>query len=135
MPTKIPKQIVSKYRNKISYCLSKHRHDSCAEADYCNSLLADQQAGKILGYDVQFPFEVAIGIKHIVDFIVYPARGALMEAHDVKGVQTAVWRMKHKLFLERYPQIKYVVVNRKEDNPWTNKKKRPALPKHLCRPS
>ena len=106
---RIPKEIRSKYHNKISFCLLKHRHDSRAEAAYCNSLLADRQAGRIGGFEVQVPFDLGAEIKHIVDFVV---SSSTVEVHDVKGFQTAVWKIKHKLFVEKYPGIKYVVVNR-----------------------
>ncbi len=108
-------------------CLSKHNHDSRAEAEYCNSLLADKQAGRILGFSVQVSYDVGPAIKHIVDFVVMKQdplgfvgiAGRLpvyYEAHDVKGFQTAVWKMKYKLFVDRYPKIKYVIINRKEGN-------------------
>lgn len=110
----------SKYGNKISYCLLKHRHDSRAEADYCNSLLVDLKADKIRCFNVQVSVDVGPGIVHVVDFAVSTTNNKnwpyFDEVHDVKGFQTAVWRMKYKLFVAKYPHIKYVIVNRKEDN-------------------
>lgn len=47
-------------------------------------------------------------ITHEVDFS-YDCKGTRV-VEDVKGVQTAVWKLKHKLFLSRYPEIDYRVV-------------------------
>lgn len=101
----------SKYGNKRTACLLKHLHDSKAEATYCNSLLADLQAKRIAAFTVQFCFSVGPNINHIVDFLIRRLDGS-QEVHDVKGMATAAWRMKYKLFCSVYPNIKYVVVKR-----------------------
>lgn len=126
---KIPREVLralgltkNKYGNKRSRCLLKHDHDSRAEADYCNSLLADKQSGRIVGFRVQQRWPVGPGIVHVVDFEIFGNMGLVIEVHDVKGFETAVWKMKHKLFCDKYPHIKYRVINRKEDNGRTSRK-------------
>ncbi len=132
---KIPHKILvalgvtkNKYGNKRSSCLLKHDHDSRAEADYCNSLLADKYNKKIIDFKVQQRWEVAPGINHVVDFEVerWEIKGCVachrIEVHDVKGFATDVWKMKYKLFVAKYPYIKYVIINRKEDNGRTSRK-------------
>ena len=109
----------SKYRNIPTTCLSKHRHDSRAEADYCNYLLASVQQGKITGYEIQKPFELAPGIVHVVDFLVCLRGdamfgGVIEEVHEVKGTETKEWCIKYKLFRQKYPHIKYVLIKKGE---------------------
>ncbi len=121
----------SKYHNVISMCLLRHKHDSRAEADYCNYLLACKQNKLITGFAIQVPFEVADGIWHYVDFLVDMLPTKLpfpQEVHEVKGVQTKEWILKKKLFMSKYPTIKYVVINKKKeaDNGYTSKKRRSA---------
>lgn len=111
-----------KYGNRRCTCLSRHVHDSRTEADYCNGLLADMQSGRITFYQIQVPYEVAPGITHVVDFLVqYPdprisksTAHTLFEVHEVKGVQTREWKIKYKLFVEKFPHIKYVIIDRRK---------------------
>lgn len=123
----------SKYGNKRTRCLSRHIHDSKVEAEYCNGLLADKDAGRILEYFIQYPFVLAPGIVHVVDFYVVHSMKILPEVHEVKGHQTKEWKIKYKLFVDKYPNIKYVIINRK-DQSWTSKEKgRPAFPARLLK--
>lgn len=108
----------SKYHNKISMCLLKHTHDSRAEADYCNYLLACKQNKLIHCFEIQVPYLVAEGVWHIVDFLVHMPLNKIPfveQVHEVKGVATAEWKIKKKLFMAKYPHIKYVVINKKKE--------------------
>lgn len=44
---------------------------------------------------------------HKVDFVIHYKWGK--EVWEAKGLPTPTWRLKHKLFLDNYPNIKYVV--------------------------
>ena len=46
---------------------------------------------------------------HIVDFVLSNKDGSL-EVWAFKGVETKDFRIKHKLFLDNYPDIKYIIV-------------------------
>lgn len=46
---------------------------------------------------------------HVVDFVITRIDGKT-EAHEVKGVETDVWKLKKKIFEANYPHIKYVVI-------------------------
>lgn len=107
----------SKYGNHKVCCLSKHTHDSKLEANYCNRLLAMKQKGEVQSYIIQKSFDLEIqGIlicRHIVDFYITfdDADGFLrQECHDTKGVKTADWVIKRKMFQALYPNVQYKVI-------------------------
>ena len=76
-----------------------------------------QKNGSIYSYKTQIKYPMIVKGKlicnHIVDFEVYQKCGFHPEIHEVKSkaTMTAVWRIKHKLFLTLYPSIKYIVVS------------------------
>jgi len=95
--------------------------DSKKEAWYYGDLKIKKRAGLIDSFERQVPYDLyayvpsVAGVfpaekiaKHIVDFIVYV--GGRKEAHEVKGMETAIWRLKKKIFEANYPSIKYVVI-------------------------
>jgi hypothetical protein len=48
---------------------------------------------------------------HIVDFMVTFADGRV-EYHEVKGLETPAWSLKHKLFCAQFPDTVYKVIRR-----------------------
>jgi len=123
-PKGLKSKKMSKYNNRKTYCLMRHLHDSKFEAGYCNRLLAMKQSGEIQHYDVQVPFWLPGGIKHIVDFVVKPGPDFSREVHETKGFFTAVARLKKKLFEEKYPDIPYkVIYQNKRRKVWRKKTK------------
>lgn len=119
-----------KYRNIKRACLSRHEHDSIFEANYCNRLLAMQQKGEIVSYAVQVPFDLTVNgvlvCRHNVDFLVrikdgLPVVQENTEVHEAKGIRTAAWSIKRKLFQALFPGIKYVIIQ-KRIKPWGNRK-------------
>ena len=86
--------------------------DSKAERDYYAQLMLMLKTRTILGVERQVKFDLIIGAKlicrHIVDFVVIDKAGR--SVHEVKGMETAVWRLKKKLFEALYPAIPYVVI-------------------------
>lgn len=53
-------------------------------------------------------------VKHEVDFDYVETTTHQHVVEDVKGYATAVWKLKRRLFVERYPHIEYRIVT-KED--------------------
>lgn len=93
--------------------------DSRMEAARYTELRLLEQAGQIEGLTRQPEYLLLPGftdaagkrhraIKHIADFSYFENGRLIVE--DVKGVETAVWKLKHKMFLWRYPHIEYKVV-------------------------
>lgn len=89
---------------------------SKAEKRYAEHLELLKKAGEILRYTMQpsFPLRSIDGhevCKYVADFEVeYPDR---LEVHEVKGMETAVWRLKEKWFRADYPHIPLIVIDAK----------------------
>lgn len=91
------------------------------EAAYYGQLKMMKAAGMISAFDRQYVFHLfaqdggpgrttGTGIgKHIVDFLVIFPDGR-REVHEVKGMETDVFKLKRKIFEANYPQIKYVII-------------------------
>lgn len=93
--------------------------DSAAEARRYQQLVLLQKAGEITWLEAHKSFELEPkagklrAITHVVDFYYFePGQGVVVE--DVKGVATAVWRLKYNLFQRRYPNIEYRVIRAKD---------------------
>ena len=96
--------------------------DSKREAGYYGELKIKKAIGQIDSFERQVSFPLyamrdlgIVGVEeskkvctHVVDFIVHV--GGRKEAHEVKGMETAIWRLKKKIFEANYPSIKYVVI-------------------------
>jgi hypothetical protein len=97
-------------------------HPSRVEAEYCDQLWTlqncDRPPVKNFRWNVRFDL-VVNGVKigfHKVDFVVEYWTVLQPEVHEVKGVQTAVWALKKKLFEALYPAYKYVVIKKQIEN-------------------
>lgn len=113
IPKPEKKKKANKYNAKSCRCLSKHApHRSRFEASVCNNLLADLQEGKIRSFRPEIKYELySEGIhicNHYIDFEVVELNGSL-RAVEAKGLKTAIWRIKMKLFQANYPHIPYEV--------------------------
>lgn len=83
--------------------------DSKKEADYAATLdLLKRASNKkecVLSYEMQVPFQVILNekkiCKYFADFRVHYADGRL-EIVDVKGMKTAIYRLKKKLVEAQY---------------------------------
>lgn len=101
----------SKYRNK-KVQIGKHVFDSKAEARYYSHLKLMEKAGEILFFRLQPRYRLLDGfekhgkkhrpIDYVADFEVHHKDGTI-EVVDVKGMQTQVFRIKEKLFNQKYP--------------------------------
>lgn len=105
-----------KYGAKRCQCIYKHDHDSQKEAMWCVKLNQELMEGKIRNLFKEPVYDLRVnGIvicTHSPDFDYERLVGLSwrVEVMDVKGMQLPVWKLKHKLFMACYPEIKYVVV-------------------------
>lgn len=104
---------------KSSY--KNYTYDSQKEANYAAELDLLKKAGKIKGWDRQFPVDVYPEGKHLfttkVDFRVHALDGSY-ELHEVKGWITEKqpdYKLKRKCielyWLPKHPEYQYIVIN------------------------
>lgn len=94
--------------------------DSQLEANRYCQLMVLVRAGEIYGLTVHPRFELypktthdgkkLRAIVHELDFSYYEEGNPRMIVEDVKGMETAVWRLKYNLFVRRYREIEYRVI-------------------------
>ena len=93
---------------------------SKAERDHALFLEGEKQARRIEDwvYERKFPLYAWSHEKgriqvcvHIPDFLVF--KKDRLEVHEVKGVKTAAWSLKKKLFCANYPLYGYKVISAK----------------------
>jgi hypothetical protein len=94
------------------------KFDSKSEARYYLSLLQMQRDGEIIQIELQpvFILQEKPRIKYVADFEVKWADGTV-EVLDVKGVQTAAFRLKSKLYKAMHPSKPLMIVTR-EGREW-----------------
>lgn len=109
----------SKYHNK-KCVLGGITFDSKIEAQRWLVLQDMQRTGKIFNLELQKAFQIGAGRKYLADFY-YTLPDGQEVVEDVKGVETAVFRLKLALFGEKYPNIKFYLV--KKDKIYEVKKK------------
>jgi len=103
-----------KYNNKHTW-VDGVCFDSKKEADYYGTLKLLQKAGAIKGFCRQCEFILSEGnestnaIKYIADFIVFKSDGTF-DIVDTKGIETDVFKLKHKMFKTKYPELKLKIV-------------------------
>lgn len=80
--------------------------DSKKEAKRYGELLLLQRAGVISNLQLQVPYilinksKYGRAIKYVADFVYYENKQIVVE--DVKGIRTPVYRLKKRLFEEKY---------------------------------
>ncbi len=85
------------------------KYASKAEGRYAASLHLRKAAGEILGWLEQVPFHLPGGVKYVCDFQIFEADGTVRFV-EVKGFETAVWKVKAKQVAELYPWLTVEVV-------------------------
>ena len=113
------------------------RFDSLAERNYALWLEQERLAGRVDQW-VHHPGSVdLVGDNHVVvgtmqpDFAVWVPDGS-RQYHEVKGMATAAWRLKRKLFEAMHSGNEYVVVDASHVNPpllFDDRRKRKAARK------
>ena len=108
---------MNKYKNKkvqVDMCV----FDSIAESKRYKELKLLEKAGKIKEVELQPRFLLQEGFKkngktyrkieYVADFQ-YEENGKLV-VEDVKGIQTDVFKLKHKLFEHEYPDFELRII-------------------------
>ena len=107
----------SKYKNKKTQ-IDMYVFDSAKEAKRYKELKLLEQAGEISNLVLQPRFLLQEGFKknektyrkieYIADFQ-YNENGKTI-VEDVKGLQTDVFKIKHKLFEKKYPELELKII-------------------------
>lgn len=95
-----PEPKPSKYHN-IRTEYKGRVYASKKEARYAETLDQYKAAGVVLAWFAQVPFPLPGGITYVADFVVICADWSV-SVRDAKGMKTDVYRLKKKLFKERY---------------------------------
>jgi len=98
----------SKYNNK-KIKIDGHTFDSLKEATYYNELKLRLAAKDIRGFCIQPQFTLPGEIIYRADFIIFENNG-ITRIIDVKGKETQVFKLKKKLFKERYPELELELI-------------------------
>lgn len=108
---------MNKYRNK-KIVIDNIKFDSKLEANRYAELKLLQRAKVISNLRLQVPFVLQEGfkkngksyqaIKYIADFV-YEENGRTV-VEDTKGIETDVFKIKHKLFEKKYSELELKIV-------------------------
>ena len=85
--------------------------DSKAEADYHDVLQLALRAQQLVGLMRQPVFYLAGGTRYVADFLCFWADGRV-DTRDVKGVETAEFKVKWREVQVAYPFMTFVMVKR-----------------------
>lgn len=109
---------MSKYRNK-KVQIDRYVFDSIKEGQRYRELAILERAGKISNLELQPKFLLQESfrkngktyrkIEYVADFQYIENGKTIVE--DVKGVQTDVFKLKHKLFEKKYPDLELRIIN------------------------
>jgi len=83
-------------------------YDSRLEAKHGAEYQAMLERGEIRKLERQKVFTLHAGIKYIADFLITHLDGSL-EAVDSKGMETAIFKLKKKLFFVDFPGVKLTI--------------------------
>lgn len=107
----------NKYFNKKTFYNGKI-YDSRKEAKRAFELELLQKAGYISNLEKQKKFELQPSFKaqgkteraitYIADFYYFDNKEHIWVAEDTKGFRTEIYRIKRKMFLYKYPEIKFI---------------------------
>lgn len=108
----------SKYKNKKTQ-IDMYVFDSAKEAKRYRELKLLERAGEISNLELQPHFLLQDSFKkngrtyrkieYVADFK-YIEKGKII-VEDVKGIQTDVFKIKHKLFEKIYPELELKIIN------------------------
>lgn len=112
---------LSKKSRYVTYkpIIDEIKFDSMMEARYYIKLKEDVKNKNILKFEMQVPFEIQPrfkkngkiirAIEYIADFVVYENDGS-KTVIDVKGKETVEFKLKHKLFEYKYPDLSLLII-------------------------
>lgn len=106
----------SNRKNKYNAKKTKYNgryYDSALEAAYAENLDWRIKAGEVRRVTPQYKIEIRVGDVHIcnyyMDFKVELTDGRI-EMHEVKGMETQLWRIKWRLSQALYPDWNFVLI-------------------------
>lgn len=109
---------MNKYRNK-KVQIDRYVFDSIKEGQRYRELAILERAGKISNLELQPRFLLQESFKkngktyrkieYVADFQYIENGKTIVE--DVKGMQTDVFKLKHKLFEKKYPNLELKIIN------------------------
>ena len=110
MRTVKKKRAKSKYNN-VRTTVDGKKFDSIAESLYYTDLKHRTLDGEVAYFLRQVPFDLPGNVKYRIDFQVFLTDGTV-EYIDVKGVETAMFKLKKKQVEDLYP-VKIICVKGK----------------------
>ena len=106
----------SKY-NAVPTVYQGVRYSSKKEARFAENLELRRELGEFAYVLRQVPFDLSAGIIYRADFVTLSKEtvdyGVIrwdITVYEVKGMETPAWKLKHKLFKDKYPLIQLEVV-------------------------
>lgn len=103
-------------KNKYNAKKTKYNgryYDSSLESDYAINLDWRKKAGEIKEIIPQYKIDIKINDQHItnyyMDFKVILADGTI-EMHEVKGMETDLWRIKWRCAIALHPEWKFILI-------------------------
>ncbi len=111
------KQPKSNKYHAIKTEYSGKKYDSKFEAEFAQKLDIMKTFGKIKDWKRQIAFDLKVDGKkicrYVVDFVVFHLDGK-EEYIEIKGVETAAWKIKRNLFLQLHKNIRYRVIKQND---------------------
>ena len=110
-PNKYGNTKVEGFDSKLEYsrynqlCLLERANEICKLETQKSFVLLESQIDQYTG-------ELLRGISYKADFFYYDNSKNRFVVEDTKGFQTDVFRIKHKLFVNRYPEIEFILVRK-----------------------
>ena len=102
----------NKYNSRKTKYNGRYYH-SGLEAKYAQDLDWRKKAGEIKEITPQFKIAIRVNDQHItnyyMDFKVILIDGTI-EMHEVKGMETDLWRIKWRLSIALYPEWRFVLI-------------------------
>ena len=105
---------MNKYGSRLTIYNGVKYH-SKLEAKHAQRLDLLIKAKEVIKYERQFKIKLQVKDSHIcnylIDFKVYLTNGNI-EYHEVKGFETALWKLKYKLTKAIYPDYNLVLIKK-----------------------
>ena len=105
---------ITKHNNTPKICKLGHNHKSTGEAGHCDRAELRRIGGEFKSFKVEVRYDLEVrGVKvctHAPDFTMFPTDNPLnFWVEEWKGHETAMWRLKKKMFNAMYPKVEYLV--------------------------
>lgn len=92
--------------------LAGRKYASKAEAAYAAQLHERNASGEVIGWLEQVPIHLPGGVRYVLDYLVFESDGNV-RAVEIKGFETAVYKVKARILKETHPWLPIEVVHAK----------------------